>query len=659
MTNTPELNSTKTIIFFLAGVIAVGSLLFSVYGDRRDSELTVGEPSPVTFAAPVDLDVIDEVGTAQQRLAVRAQIDEIYHIDRQAQQLVLAAISAAALPDDVLVTLLENFAQPEGVRAAQLPEIIDEAVSAYGDEEAAALRAVLMRRLLPTSIPDQNLTEAARNAAASAIAPVLESIPAGQPIVREGEPLTANQLSLLQATGLYDVQADDFRQGAVIVAGCLLLGGLFALALMLVWRFLAPTVSPQQFLFLGTLTLVVFIAQRYALGISQNFIFIMLLPLITSILVSRTVALAWAAWSAVLLALLVPAGPEFALVAGFVGSVAVAWFAPQQRSRTALLLAGALSSGLAVLALVATSLVLGGYTLLATVSGSAWLVAGGAVAGLLSMALLPLAEHQFRFLTDFRLLELSNPGAPLLQRLLLEAPGTYQHSLVISNMVGQAVERIGGDALLARVGALYHDVGKLKRPGFFVENQFAGENPHDKLSPHLSYLIITAHVRDGVELLKEYNLPQELISFAQEHHGTTILTYFYKRALEATPSLDELNFRYPGPRPKSRETAVLMLADAVESASRTLRDANQGEIRALIDRLVDQRLRDGQLSDSNLHFDDLEKIKSTFERLLSAILHRRVSYPTPEEIGRLKRGTANVSDTAAPLPLGIPQRAES
>ena len=341
MTNTPELSRTQAIVLFLAGVVAVGGLLFSVYGDRRDSELSVGEPSPVTFAAPVDLDVIDEVGTAQQRLAVRAQIAEIYHIDRQAQQLVLAAITSAALPEDVLVTLLEDFTQPEGVRASQLPAIIDSAVSAYPDDEAATLRALLARRLLPTSIPDQNLTEAARNAAASAIPPVLESIPAGQPIVREGETLSANQLSLLQATGLYDAQADDFRQGAVIIAGSLLLGGLFALALMLVWRFMAPNVSARQFLFLGTLTLVVFIAQRYALGISQNFIFIMLLPLITSILVSRTVAMAWAAWSAVLLALLVPAGPEFALVAGLVGSAAAAWFAPLQRSRTSLLLAGA------------------------------------------------------------------------------------------------------------------------------------------------------------------------------------------------------------------------------------------------------------------------------------------------------------------------------
>ncbi|HLR46179.1 MAG TPA: HDIG domain-containing protein, partial [Deinococcales bacterium] len=230
-------------------------------------------------------------------------------------------------------------------------------------------------------------------------------------------------------------------------------------------------------------------------------------------------------------------------------------------------------------------------------------------------------------------------------RLLLEAPGTYQHSLVISNLVEQAVQAIGGNALLARVGALYHDIGKLRRPTFFVENQFAGENPHDRLSPHLSYLIITAHVRDGIELLREYGLPLELNQFVQEHHGTTTLTYFYKRALEATPSLDELNFRYPGPRPQSRETAVLMLADVVESASRSLGEAGQGDIRALIDRLVDQRLRDGQLAQTDLNFDDLEKIKDTFERMLSAILHRRVAYPTAEEIGRLKRGRDAGEDT--------------
>jgi putative nucleotidyltransferase with HDIG domain len=242
-----------------------------------------------------------------------------------------------------------------------------------------------------------------------------------------------------------------------------------------------------------------------------------------------------------------------------------------------------------------------------------------------------------------------SPSNPLLQKLLLEAPGSYQHSLIISNLVEQAVKNIGGDALLARVGALYHDVGKLKRPQFFTENQFAGDNPHDHISPHLSYLIITSHVRDGVQLLREYGLPAALEPFVTEHHGTTILAYFYKRALEGSDTIKELSFRYAGPRPQSKETAVLMLADAVESASRTLTEPSQGSIRAMIDRLFEQRLQDDQLAESPLNFRDMEVIASTFERMMTAILHRRVSYPSPEEIGRLKRDRD--SRRSAPLPL--------
>lgn len=652
----------QQLLLFLAGAVSVGLLLFSVYGDRREGELQAGEPSPVSFAAPVDLQVVDEVATGLQRQAVRSQIDEIYNVDAQARQLMLAIINSAALPDTVKAELQDAFLQAEGVKASELPGLVDRALSGLPAGEADSLRALLARRLMPTSVPDLELTRAARDAASASVKPVMEFVRAGQLIVRQGETLTESQLSILHATGLYDARADEFRQLAWLIVGCLLLGGFMALGLMLVWRRLAPHVSMRQFVFLAGITFALLIGQRYALNISQSFLFILLLPLLTSILISETVAVLWATWSAVLLALLVPAGPEFALVTALVGSLAVVKFAPEGRNRTSLLLAGAMSGGLAAVALAAMALLIGGYTLTAVIAGSAWLLVGGLLAGLLSLALLPLAENQFEFLTDFRLLELSNPGAPLLQRLLLEAPGTYQHSLVISNLVEQAVQRIGGNSMLARVGALYHDVGKLKRPSFFVENQFAGENPHDKLSPHLSYLIITAHVRDGVDLLQEYGLPKELVRFVQEHHGTTILSYFYKRALEATPSLDELNFRYQGPKPQSRETAVLMLADAVESASRTLQDATQGDIRALIDRLVEQRLRDGQLNESNLNFDDLEKIKSTFERLLSAILHRRVSYPTPEEIGRLKRG-GNSGDTgpAVPVQAGAPspQRMDS
>jgi putative nucleotidyltransferase with HDIG domain len=255
----------------------------------------------------------------------------------------------------------------------------------------------------------------------------------------------------------------------------------------------------------------------------------------------------------------------------------------------------------------------------------------------LALGLLPLFEVALGFLTGFRLLELSSPSHPLLQRLLVEAPGSYQHSLIISNLVEQAVQAIGGDPLLARVGALYHDVGKMRRPHFFVENQFSGDNPHDRISPHLSYLIITSHVRDGLELLREYRLPRQLEPFVLEHHGTTVLAYFYKRALEDASSISELNFRYPGPRPRSKESAVLLLADAVESASRTLKEPTQGSIRALIDRMIEQRLQDDQLSQSPLNLHDLAVIADTFERMLTAILHRRITYPSAEEIRGLRR----------------------
>lgn len=666
MTSTPEPGRGQLLLLFIAGAVSLAALLFSVYEDRYQGELRAGEASPLSFTAPVNLEVVDEVATSQQRQSVREQVPDIYHVDQQAQQLVLAAISAASLPDGVRETLQRAFIEPDGVKAQELPELVDRALAGESAEDAANLRVLLARRLVPTSIPDQLLTEAARNAAAAAVRPVMTFVQAGQLIVREGDTLTANQLSLLQATGLYDPRAVEFRQMIWTVLGSLLLGAVFALALMLVWRSVAPRVVFRQFLFLAVLTFVVMVGQRYALGISQSLIFLPVLPLVVSILVSRSAAILWGVWSSVLFSFLVPAGTEFALGTAVVGSIAAAWFAPQQRSRPSLLVAGAASGAIAVVVLAAMSLLLGGYTVVAVITAAAWLLVGGAVAGMVGMALLSVAEDQFGFLTDFQLLELSNPGTPLLQRLLLEAPGTYQHSLVISNLVEQAVQRIGGNALLARVGALYHDVGKLKRPSFFVENQFGTENPHDRLSPHLSYLIITAHVRDGVELLQEYGLPAELVRFVQEHHGTTVLSYFYKRALEATPSLDELNFRYPGPKPRSRETAVLMLADAVESASRTMQGANQSDIRALIDRLVEQRLRDGQLSESNLNFDDLEKIKATFERLLSAILHRRISYPTPEEIGRLRRGSAangagQTTDPAVPAGSAFPQgqRADS
>jgi cyclic-di-AMP phosphodiesterase PgpH len=638
-------------LLFALSVAAVTALLFSVYGSRGGSSLTVGETSPQTFVAPVDTQVIDRIATERERQAARQQIGTIYTSDPQLQNLVTSAVTASRLPPGVIDYIVNAYDDPNGVKAAQIPSLVSAAVGRAPAEQQAEVRRLLQHYLVATSVPNAGLTQAAQDAAASAVQPVMQSLRAGQVIVREGQPLTQDNLRVLEALGLYSARTAQLKGTFWILLGSLLVALLLGAPLLYARRILALELSMTQLTFLTVLTLAVLAVQRLALLASGNFLFGLLLPLVVAVLVSEPAGLMWGVWMALAVGLLSPLTPLFAVGGTLIGSVVACLLVLTVRSRVALLLAGAVGGVASGATLVVLVFVNGGMTAGATALGALFMVGGGVLAGITALGLLPLAESGFGFLTDYRLLELSSPTSPLLQRLLIEAPGTYQHSLIISNLVEQAVQNIGGNALQARVGALYHDVGKMRRPHFFVENQFSDENPHDQLSPHLSYLIITSHVRDGLELLKEFKLPRELAPYVAEHHGTTVLSYFYKRALEDAANVEELSFRYPGPKPHSKETAVLMLADTVESASRTLSEPNQSSIRAMIDRLIDQRLQDDQLSQSPLNFHDLEVIANTFERMLTAILHRRISYPSPEEVKGLRRGSGDTRrDT--PVPAG-------
>ncbi len=254
----------------------------------------------------------------------------------------------------------------------------------------------------------------------------------------------------------------------------------------------------------------------------------------------------------------------------------------------------------------------------------------GFLSPIMVLGILPVLEGIFGISTSIRLLELSDPGHPLLRRLLQEAPGTYQHSAIVSNLAVAAASTIGADPLLARAGGFYHDIGKLKRPYFFIENQISDKNIHDEIQPTLSTLAIISHVKDGVELAKKYNLPEEIISIIQEHHGTSLVSYFYSRAIEKPSDKDELSeedFRYPGPRPQSKESAIIMLADAVEAASRTLSNPTPTKIKNLIKSIFNRIIRDGQLEESPLTFRDLSLIESTFEKFLLSMFHSRIEYP--------------------------------
>ena len=619
----------------LAAVLAV--LFFSVYDARDQGGMAAGNPSPQTFVAPVPVQVTDRLATEARRQAARAQVPELTRVDAMLQILVLGSLAGAGLPPDAFDTVAAAYTRAEGVATDGVEAVLEAAVAASPEVRRTEVRAVLERRLVATALVDLDLTEAARAATAAAITPVLRSLEAGQVIVQEGEVLTAEMLGTLEAVGLYAPRFAAFGRSVWIVIGALLLGSLAALPLGYALGRLSERHRPAQVYALVALTVATLVVQRFVLEFSPSFVLVLLVPLLVAVLVSEVAGLLWAVWVAVVTALLVPSTPLVTLLATLVGAVVAVRAVGDVRTRPAVVLAGALGGAAGGAALVAWVLLGGGLSPLATATAFAAFLAGGVLAGVLALGLLPLFEVALGFLTGFRLLELSSPSHPLLQRLLVEAPGSYQHSLIISNMVEQAVQAIGGDHLLARVGALYHDVGKMRRPQFFIENQFSGDNPHDRISPHLSYLIITSHVRDGLELIREYRLPRQLEPFVLEHHGTTVLAYFYKRALEDASSISELNFRYPGPRPRSKESAVLFLADAVESASRTLKEPTQGSIRALIDRLFEQRLQDDQLSQSPLNLHDVAIIADTFERMLTAILHRRIAYPSAEEIRGLRR----------------------
>ena len=256
----------------------------------------------------------------------------------------------------------------------------------------------------------------------------------------------------------------------------------------------------------------------------------------------------------------------------------------------------------------------------------------GFISTILTIGLLPIFESVFDVTTDITLLELSDLNHPLLKRLSLEAPGTYHHSIIVGNLAEAGAKAIGANTLLARVGAYYHDIGKVEKPEYFVENQMGAKSKHEKLTPSMSALILESHVKEGVEMAQEVNLPQAVIDFIRQHHGTTVMSYFYNKALEQGAGQDlKDEYRYPGPKPHSKETAIVMLADAVEAASRVLEDPKPSRIKSLIKKIIDSKLAAGELSDSDLTFKELSAIQQAFLPVLISIFHPRVEYPEPVE----------------------------
>ncbi|MDA8082422.1 MAG: HDIG domain-containing protein [Nitrospiraceae bacterium] len=313
----------------------------------------------------------------------------------------------------------------------------------------------------------------------------------------------------------------------------------------------------------------------------------------------------------------------------FAGSLTAAFSVIRCKRRSAILRGGfyvVLANVLIVLILLLSKGEL--FTPKALSAAAFAVFAGISVSSIVSM-MLPLLEHAFKITTDISLLELLDLNQPIMKSLMINAPGTYHHSVIVGNLVEAAAEAVGVNPLLGRVSSYYHDIGKIRKPDYFIENQSGAPSKHDRLTPHMSSMIITNHVKEGVELAKQYKLPPSIIDIISQHHGTSVITYFYQKAkdqlLDENPA--EEDYKYAGPKPQTRVAALVMMADAVEAASRVLNDPTPARIAALVDKIINHIFLDGQLDECELTLKDISAIKSMFTYILASIFHKRINYP--------------------------------
>jgi putative nucleotidyltransferase with HDIG domain len=511
----------------------------------------------------------------------------------------------------------------------------------------------------PSVSYDSVATETARQTAADSIEPRTISLKRGQKIADEGDIVTAAMLSRIAALKSYSASSRQLNRFLGILV---LVSGLFWLA----WKFITHrgvaarlALSPRKtFALLGfvivvqTALMAVFFRlaeftalQNIKAPLSDPMLWSFAVPfatasLLMTLLADRPTALFTGVFSSFVAGFLAPRGFEFAILSALVSAVAV-YGIGRYRSRQTVTIAGGMVGAAASLIAIALIFftqqpIILNTILLAIACG----LASGIITAAVTAVLLPICENSFGILTDVKLLELSNADLPALGQLALRAPGTNQHSHAVGQLAEEACRVVGGNGLLARIGALYHDIGKTAAPEHFVENQ-SNKNPHDRLKPTQSAKIIISHVNYGVKLAKEMGLPPRIIDFIPQHHGTRTLHYFLKKAqAEARdPSeVSENDFRYPGPKPQFREAAIMMIADSCEAAARSLAEPNPDNIRFIVTKIIDAIVQDDQLDECDLTLRELTQIRESMIKSLVAIYHSRVDYPgyVPPTSGQFK-----------------------
>jgi len=671
----------KRIFIYLIVLIMTYVLLLTNISPKKYN-LSVGDIASVDIKAPID--TIDEVATQQKidEAVAKAKEDKKYYVKSEVKTEALnnanelfnkvsteiasdkddkdklteiKKVDAFKLTDDeynillaldttkvteaknIVISALEaaykNDISENDYEAIQKAKTFsDEIIERYNLDRNLedALKSIVYSQITPNLFIDsekmeENIKEAEKNVQK-------EIIKKNQIIVKEGEPVTERQIEILNELGLLSSALTksyvmSFISLAIIVT----------LILFIQYGYIA---KERPDIFKNT-NLIILISSiniiSIMLSMGLNIVSPYLIPIacgamLMTILIDYRISLVVNLLNLVFVAIVVSFNAEvivLSILSVVLGSTALKKV--QQRNDiiystiyiTVVLAILTLTIGMVSSNDLKENLIQTGYTILAVL-----------LSGIFAVGLLPFFESIFDVVTNIKLLELSNPNQPLMKKLLMEAPGTYHHSMMVANLAEAATEAVGGNPVIARVGAYYHDIGKTKRPYFFGENQIGRENPHDKITPNLSALIILSHTKDGIEMAKEHNIPKVIQDIIVQHHGTTLVKYFYYKLKNSSENPDEIkeeDFRYTGPIPSTKESGVLMLADSVEASVRSIPEPTKVKIEQMVNNIINDKISNKQLIDCDLTLKDIEVIRQSFLKTLDGIYHHRIEYPTEKK----------------------------
>jgi putative nucleotidyltransferase with HDIG domain len=503
-------------------------------------------------------------------------------------------------------------------------------------EISNVFKTIIQNQINPNVFYDKEKTDEKIQEVQKSISKVV--IKKNQIIVKEGEPVTQSQIDILSQLGMLNDENETIYIYIYVALAVFLTIILFLQYSYIKLNYREIFVNTKKLILISAINLISLILARTIGIISPFLIPFACATMMLTLILNYRIALVLSSLNIIIISAINGFDIQI-MILGIVSSVLGSTLLKKMQQRNELLYSTVYIAVVNAILILSTGVLISSNivdVLIKTVIS----IVGGLLSGIFALGILPFLEGTFNEVTTLKLLELSNPNNPLLKKLLMEAPGTYHHSMLVANISEMAADKVGANSVITRIGAYYHDIGKIERPYFFGENQMGGDNPHNNIAPNLSAMIIKSHVKDGLELAKKDNLPKVIQDIIVEHHGKTLIKYFYykiKNAADDPNEIKEKDYMYDGPIPSSKEAGIVMLADSVEAAVRSIKESTKEKINDMVNSIIDDKLSSGQLNNCDLTLKDIEKIRGCFLTTLNSIYHQRIEYPK-EKIKNLNNG---------------------